>query len=139
VRFSTARPARAATPPSVADDVIYSRRKTDDERRNINVEARDQAIAVAGLGRGARAVDEMPGVDDGGEPLAFEPAARVSLASDGRPFRVEIARATVRADVARVLFPERAPVAHLRATATLAKGASPLLAGPVRVARGAGL
>ena len=28
---------------------------------------------VAGLDRGARAVDEMPGVDDGGEPLMWRP------------------------------------------------------------------
>ncbi|HEU4532645.1 MAG TPA: DUF4139 domain-containing protein, partial [Polyangiaceae bacterium] len=85
-----------------------------------------------------RAVDEMPGVDDGGEPLSYEAPAPVTLASDGRPFRVEIGRAALRAKVERVALPERAQVAHLRATATLVRG-GPLLAGPVRVARGAGL
>ena len=38
----------------------------------------------------------------------------------------------------RVAVPERAPVAHLRATATLATG-EPLLAGPVRLARDAAI
>jgi uncharacterized protein (TIGR02231 family) len=62
----------------------------------------------------------------------------VSLASDGRPLRIEVGRVTVEATIDRVLFPEIAKVAHLRATATLTRG-GPLLAGPVRVARGQSL
>src|SRR6185436_20078520 len=99
---------------------------------------REQAVMTAGLDRGARAVDEMPGVDDGGEPVVFAPRGRVSIAPSGRPFRVEVQRTRVEAKIERVLFPEIAPVAHLRATATLAKG-GPLLAGPVRIARGQSL
>jgi len=138
VRFSTARPARAASPPALTDDVLTSRRKTAHERSRVEVSLREQAVMVAGLDRGTRAVDEMPGVDDGGEPVTFAPAGRASIASDGRPFRVEVARATVDARIERVLFAEAAPVAHLRATATLEK-AGPLLAGPVRLARGQSL
>ncbi len=136
--FSTARPARAASPPALTDDVLASRRKADHERSRVEVSLREQAIAAAGLDRGVRAVDEMPGVDDGGEPVTFAPAGRASIASDGRPFRVEVARATVDAAIERVIFPEAAPVAHLRATATLTS-AGPLLAGPVRLARGKSL
>jgi uncharacterized protein (TIGR02231 family) len=138
VRFSTARPARAASPPALADDVLASRRKTDQERSRVVVDARNQAVQAAGLGRGTRAVEEMLGVDDGGEPVVFAPRGRVSIASDGRPFRVEVARATVDAKIERVLFPEVAHEAHLRATATLAKG-GPILAGPLRIARGKSL
>ncbi|WP_433932914.1 DUF4139 domain-containing protein [Sorangium cellulosum] len=147
-RFSTARPARSAEAPLLADDVLRLRRKTDLERRRVVVEARDQAIAAAGLDRGARAVDEMPGVDDGGEPLVFEATEPVTLPSDGRPLRVEIARRAVPAELALVLYPEVHPAAHLRATATLDGGAGkgggagrprPLLAGPVRIARGGSL
>jgi uncharacterized protein (TIGR02231 family) len=137
-RFSTARPAKDASPPLLADDALTSRRKTDWERSRVEVSLREQAVAVAGLDRGARAVDEMPGVDDGGEPLLFSPKGRVSLASDGRPFRVEVASATLEATIERVIFPEVAGVAHLRATATLAD-AGPLLAGPARIARGRSL
>ena len=93
VRFSTARPARDASPPALADDVLASRRKTDWERSRVEVSLREQAVMVAGLDRGTRAVDEMPGVDDGGEPLLFSPRERVSIAWDGRPFRIEVARA----------------------------------------------
>ncbi|WP_437958521.1 DUF4139 domain-containing protein [Sorangium sp. So ce119] len=146
-RFSTARPARSAEAPLLADDVLRLRRKTDVERRRVVVEARDQAIAAAGLDRGARAVDEMPGVDDGGEPLVFEATEPVTLPSDGRPLRVEIARRAVPAELALVLYPEVHPAAHLRATATLDGGGAgkgtgrprPLLAGPVRIARGGSL
>lgn len=137
-RFSTARPARTATPPTIDDDILLARKKTDLERRQVRVEARDQAIVLAGLDRGARAIDEMPGVEDGGEPLTLEPKQRVSLASDGRPLRVEVARRTLPAKVERVLFPEVGSAAHLRATLTLSTG-GPLLAGPVRVARGQSL
>ncbi|WP_438026815.1 DUF4139 domain-containing protein [Sorangium sp. So ce233] len=148
-RFSTARPARSAEAPLLADDVLRLRRKTDLERRRVVVEARDQAITAAGLDRGARAVDEMPGVDDGGEPLVFEATEPVTLPSDGRPLRVEIARRALPAELALVLYPEAHPAAHLRATATLdGSGAGrgggagrprPLLAGPVRIARGGSL
>lgn len=143
-RFSTARPSRSAEAPLLEDDVLRARRKTEIERRRVIVEARDQAIAAAGLDRGARAVDEMPGVDDGGEPLIFEAAEPVTLASDGRPTRIEIARRSLPAELALVLYPEVHPAAHLRATVTLDGGGAggrprPLLAGPVRVARGGSL
>ncbi|MEO5731122.1 MAG: DUF4140 domain-containing protein, partial [Byssovorax sp.] len=95
IRFSTARPARDATPPLVTDDVLTARRKTDQERSRIEVDLRDQAVMVAGLDRGTHAVDEMPGVDDGGEPLLFSPSGRVAIASDGRPLRIEVGRVTL--------------------------------------------
>jgi hypothetical protein len=57
------------------------------------------------------------------------------LPSNGRPFRVEIGRTSVDAEVSRVLMATRSPAAHVRATATLV-GSGPLLAGPVRLARG---
>ena len=105
VRFSTARPARAASPPVMADDVLSSRRKTDQERSRVEVSLREQAVMVAGLDRGTRVVDEMPGVDDGGEPLVLAPRGKVSLASDGRPLRVEVQRVTLDARIERVVFP----------------------------------
>lgn len=138
LRFSTARPARAASAPVLSDDVLSTRRKTDEERKQVVIAAREQSIQLAGLDRGERAVEEMPGVDDGGEPQLFMGKERVDLPSTGRPFRVEIGRVTVDAELARVLLASRATVAHLRATATL-EGAGPLLAGPVRLARGSSM
>jgi uncharacterized protein (TIGR02231 family) len=137
-RFSTARPARSASPPRIADDVLRMRKKTAEERGRVMVEAREQTIAAAGIDRGARAVDEMPGVDDGGEPVVFEAPHPVSLPSDGRPLRVEVVRRKLKGEVALVLYPEAHPAAHLRATMVLS-GAPALLAGPIRVARGQSL
>ncbi|MCC6558037.1 MAG: DUF4139 domain-containing protein [Polyangiaceae bacterium] len=152
-RFSTARPAQRATPPRIADDVLRLRKRSAEERSRVVVEAREQEIVAAGLDRGARAVDEMPGVDDGGEPVVFEAPHPVSFPSDGRPVRVEVARRALRAELALVLYPEVHAAAHVRATMTLAERAAPapapgdrprarpapLLAGPIRVARGQSL
>jgi hypothetical protein len=132
------------------------RRKSAEERGRVVVEAREQEIAAAGLAGGVRAVDEMPGVDDGGEPVVFEAPHPVTIPSDGRPLRVEVARRALDAEVALVLYPEAHPAAHLRATLTLADRAPaapadarapaapagrprPLLAGPIRLARGQSL
>lgn len=135
LRFSTARPAQAATPPLLSEDNLRLRRKSDAEKRNVVIEAREQAITVAGLGRGQGAVEEMPGVDDGGEPLVFEATRPTTVPSNGQPLRVEIASLTLPCQVERVAYPERGPAVHLRATATLA-GPRPLLAGPIHVVRG---
>ncbi len=138
LRFSTARPARAASAPVLSDDVLSTRRKSDEERRQVVVAVREQSIQLAGLDRGERAVEEMPGVDDGGEPQLFVGKERIDLPSTGRPFRVEIGRVKVKADLGRVVLAARSSAAHLRATATL-EGAGPLLAGPVRLARGSSM
>lgn len=137
VVFSTARPGQAASAPKVQDDRLRTRAKSDEERRQVVIEARDQDVTTAGLDRGPRAVEEMPGVDDGGEPLAFAPSQRVTIDSDGQPLRVEIATASLPAEVDRILMPQRAATAHLRATATHT-GSDPLLAGPVRLLRQTG-
>ncbi len=135
LRFSTARPAQVATPPLLQEDNLRLRRKTESEKRNLVVEVREQAIAVAGLGRGVTAIEEMPGVDDGGEPLLFEALHPTSVPSNGQPVRVEIASLTLPCQIDRVAYPERSAAIHLRATATLI-GPTPLLAGPVQVVRG---
>jgi uncharacterized protein (TIGR02231 family) len=136
--FSTARPARVASPPLLSDDLLHARRKTDQERQRVEVDLREEVVKSAGLDRGARVVEEMPGVDDGGEPVLLAAREKVSIPSDGRPFRVEVQQVTVEAQIDRVLFAELSQVAHLRATATLSKG-GPLLAGPVRIVRGRSL
>jgi len=138
VRFSTARPAKEASPPLISDDVLESRKKTDEERRQVVIAAREQNIGTAGIDHGVRQVAEMPGVDDGGESLHYAGKEKVTLPSNGRPFRVEIGRTNLDAEVARVLMATRSPAAHLRATATLT-GGGPLLAGPVRLARGSSM
>ncbi len=115
--------------------MLSLQRKTD---KTITVEAREQTIALDGLARGARQVDEMPGVDDGGEPLAFDAARPVTIPSDGHLVRVELGERRFACSVDLVAFPELSAAPHVRATATLT-GAHPLLAGPVSLARGASI
>jgi uncharacterized protein (TIGR02231 family) len=133
-RFSTARPAESATTPLLADDVLFTRKKTDTERKQVVVEAREQTIALAGAARGTRDVDDMPGVDDGGETQWLTGKTTTTIPSDGLPVRVEIDERVVPCSIARVAHPEVGPVTHVRATATLT-GTTPLLAGPVTIAR----
>ncbi|WP_394850374.1 DUF4139 domain-containing protein [Pendulispora brunnea] len=132
VRLSTARPAHHATPPLLEDDRLVTRRKSDAERRRTVVEGREQEILSAAVSGGKNAVEQMPGVDDGGVPLVYEARARADVRSDGRPVRLEIGHVLLPARVERVVYPELARVAHIRATATLTDG-GPLLAGPVHV------
>jgi uncharacterized protein (TIGR02231 family) len=134
-RFSTARPAAEAAAPLLHDDRLEKRLKTEAERRVVRVQARDQVIARAELGRGERVSEEMPGVEDGGESLCFEASQPVTLPGDGRVFRVALREVTLPCQVELVAFPEMSEVAHLRATATHV-GPAPLLAGPVRLLRG---
>jgi uncharacterized protein (TIGR02231 family) len=138
VALSTARPAREASPPLLTEDVLRSQKKAPEMRKKVVVQSREEEVKTAGLERERGEVSEMPGVDDGGEPLHYSPTTKVTLRSDGRPVRVEIARTSLDADVASVVRAELSAAAHLRATATLARG-GPLLAGPLRLARNATL
>lgn len=130
-RFSTARPSQAAAPPLLSDDLLFLQRKA--EPRTIIVEEREQALQLASLGRGARRLDEMPGVDDGGEPLTLEGRTPATLPPDGSPVPVELGEQGLPCSVDLVVFPEKSEAAYVRATATWT-GKSALLAGPVRVA-----
>jgi uncharacterized protein (TIGR02231 family) len=132
--FETARPAAAASPPVLIDDVLTSRPKDRDERRTVVVEEREEQIAVAGPA-GTRRVQDMPGIDDAGVPLQYAASEPVTLPSDGEPHRVEVQRRQFPAAVALTLVPEVDAAAHVRATGTLPAG-GPLLAGPVQLARG---
>ncbi len=132
VRCSTARPAANASPPPLQEDRLHLRRKSPEEQRTIHVETREEHITAAD---DRPAASELPGVDDGGEPQVFTAAIAAHLPSSGEPCRVDLYHLTLDAEVQRLLLPERTPVAHLRATATLPRSAPPLLAGPVQLAR----
>lgn len=132
-RFSTARPSQSAAPPLLSDDLLFLQRKADP--RTIIVEERDQTMQLASLGRGSRRADEMPGIDDGGEPLTLEGKSPATIPADGTPVSVELSEHGLACEVDLVAFPEKTEAAYLRTTATWT-GKSALLAGPVRVAVG---
>ncbi len=132
-RFSTARPARQATCPLLEDDVLVSERRSE-PRNQVTIEIRDQEVLKAGIA-GVKRPDDLPGVDDGGEPLWFEAQEPCDVPSDGKPVRVEIGARAIPCTNDRVAFPEVGPFVHLRARAA-SSGAAAILAGPVLVARG---
>ncbi len=137
IRFSTARPARDATPPLVTDDVLTARRKTDQERSRIEVDLREQAVMVAGLDRGARAVDEMPGVDDGGEPCCSRRTRRSR--SPPTAGRCESRSPASPSRPRSIACSSRDRPGRPRARDGDADPGGLLLAGPVRIARGQSL
>lgn len=131
---STARPGATASPPLLSDDVLSARKRTPDEQRRVDVELREEEVVVAAVA-GVRSVDDMPGLADGGHPVHWAAAEPVSIESDGHAVRFEVGKTLVSAEIERLLVPQLASVAHLRATGVLS-GGQPLLAGPVRIVRG---
>lgn len=132
--FSTARPARSAAPPTLQDDILALRRKTEAEKHQVVIEARDQTIELA-RGGGGQAVDEMPGVEDGGEAQLYHAKRPTTVPSDGQPLRVDVSELALDATVDRLAIPERSEAVFLRARSTLASK-RPLLAGPAAIMRG---
>ncbi len=127
LRFSTQRPSLGTEPPLLAEDRLRAQPKQE----QVVVELREQDIQTTGLGqqRGDQA-HELPGVDDGGEPLHLEAAHRATVPSDGRPYRVTIGHSRAEASLERVVMAERHSAVLLRCTSTNA-APHPLLAGPV--------
>lgn len=133
-RFSTARPTQAAEAPLITDDWLRARPKTDEERKVVQVEARDVDIANTGS-EVAGQIEQMPGVDDGGEPLTLTATEAVTIPSTGEPFRVEVQSIDVPCSADLVAYPEKSTVPFLRARGTWTHD-TPVLAGPVVVMRG---
>lgn len=126
--FSTARPARRAEPPLLADDVLSVRRKVE---KKVVVEVREQLIATTGEGT-ARTSDDLPGVDDGGESRLYESPLAATIPSDGLMRRVPLSSFVTRAEVDRIARAEKGALVHLR-TRHENRASRPLLAGPVEL------
>jgi uncharacterized protein (TIGR02231 family) len=131
---STARPGRLSTPPLLSDDVLSSRRKP--EPRTVVAEVRETEVQTSGLGS-AQAASELPGVDDGGDPLSFVVSQPISVPSTGRPFRAPLTGFDCPATGGYLCMPERLPLALLRVN-LVNRGARPILAGPVVLYRDGG-
>ena len=132
LRFSTERPSLGAEPPTLAEDVLRTRRRAE----QVEVEVREQVVENTGLGSASTA-SEMPGIDDGGEALALEAEGRVTVRSDGRPHRFPMMRFASPARVEHVLIGERTTAVLLRSEHTH-RGDHPILAGPVDLLRDSG-
>ncbi len=132
LRFSTERPSLGTRPPELQTDRLSLRPKSE----AVQVQARDQVIATTG--EGANPVrDEMPGVDDGGEPLSLQGEGPRTVVCSGRPHRVPLFSFECEAQRQLVCRPEKVEAVLLR-TVLEHRGAHPLLAGPVELRRHGG-
>lgn len=130
--FSTERPSLGSAPPRLETDVLHTTAK----QQRVDVQTRDEVIATTGEGT-AQVRDEMPGVDDGGEPLALESVGRHTISSNGRPHHVPLFSFESEAQRELVCCPEKVEAVLLRTTAAH-RGKHPLLAGPVELRRHGG-
>lgn len=133
IAFSTARPGRPAEPPLLQDDVLVLRQKTAEEQRQVVVQAREVDMRSSGS-EGRRQLEEMPGVEDGGEPLSFITAQPVHLPSHGEAVWFTVEQRQMAVTVERAVWPERSEAVHLKVSGTVT-GAHPILSGPVRLFR----
>ena len=140
--FSTERASLGVAPPTLTTDTLAMRKKG----ATVEVETRDQAIHTAGLGaadeEGAgarkRTLDELPGIDDGGEALELRGRIKATIPSDGAPHRVPIFEFETPAETGLICVPERVAAVLLRSRQANA-ASKPLLAGPVDLIRRSGL
>lgn len=130
--FSTERPSLGATPPQLHTDTLALKRKA----QAVSVQTRDQVISTTGEGA-AEVRDEMPGVDDGGEPLALEAEGPRTVSSNGRPHHVPLFSFESDAQPELLCRAELVEAVLLRTTQAH-RGPHPLLAGPVELRRHGG-
>jgi uncharacterized protein (TIGR02231 family) len=129
---STERPSLGTTPPQLDGDVLTLRPKAS----GTVVETRDEVVHTTG-GAGGQPVQEVLGIDDGGEARQLRASGPATVPSDGLPHRVPLFRCSAPAEVALLVFGEIAPAAIRRTTQANAATA-PLLAGPVDLIRRGG-
>ena len=134
--FSTARPTLGASPPRLEEDWLRLRDKSEQEKHTVEVSIREEVIQTTGEG-GARRVESLPGLDDGGEALTLSAPHRVTVPSDGEPHRVSLFRFTAPATSELVGTPEHSPLVH-RVARFDNRGPAVLLAGPVALLRTSG-
>ncbi|NEB76234.1 DUF4139 domain-containing protein [Streptomyces sp. SID14478] len=131
--LSTARSARATSPPELVADRLTLRDRSADERRTVDVELREEEIAELG----PRPVPGLPGVDDGGEARVLHAGAPVSVPGDGRAHRVPLTTSVTAAHSEYACAPELSPLVTEVVRFTNSSGHA-LLAGPVELVRGSG-
>lgn len=135
--FSTARPTLGASPPRLVEDWLWLREKSERERQVVEVSMREEAIQTTGEGAAKQASQDLPGMDDGGEPLTLLSPHRATVPSDGEPHRVPLFQFTAPARSELLACPELSPLVH-RVARFDNPGPAVLLAGPVDLVRSSG-
>lgn len=130
--FSTERASLGTEPPELTSDVLRVQRRAT----VLEVETRDTVVKEASAG--GVTSEALPGIDDGGDPLALRASSRTTVVSDGRPHRVPLCTFTTAATTKLLCQAELDTAVLLVSTQTNA-APNPILAGPVDLIRGSGL
>ncbi|MCF2529518.1 DUF4139 domain-containing protein [Yinghuangia soli] len=133
--LSTARPTLAAAPPSLVDDELALRDKSDEEKKTVEVDIREEEIGK--VGAVADNAADLPGVDDGGEVRVLAAPTPVTVPSDGRPHRVHLTSFTAAARTENAATPELSPLVT-KVVHVPNEAGHVLLAGPVDLVRSSG-
>jgi uncharacterized protein (TIGR02231 family) len=137
ISLSTARPSLGADLPFLADDILKSRDKSDEEKRTIEVTSREEVIQTTTRVRQEKRSDTPPGVDDGGETRVFAIRTAISVPADGRPHRLIFETWDADAEAELLCIPSKACFVFERSLQTN-PSAMPLLAGPVALIKNGG-
>ncbi|MCE9671419.1 mucoidy inhibitor MuiA family protein [Myxococcus stipitatus] len=135
--FSTARPTLGASPPRLEEDWLWLRERTEREKQVVEVAVREEVIQTTGEGGTTRREQELPGMDDGGEPLTLAAPHKASVPPDGESHRVPLFHFSAPATSELLVAPEQSPLVH-RVARFENTGPAVLLAGPVDLVRGSG-
>ncbi|UGQ15426.1 DUF4139 domain-containing protein [Yinghuangia sp. ASG 101] len=133
--MSTARPTLAARPPSLVADELRLRDKSDEEKRTVEVDLREEDIGK--VGAVAASAAELPGVDDGGEVRVLTAPTPATVPSDGRAHRVHLTAFTTAARTELAATPELSSLVT-RVAHVANEAGHVLLAGPVDLVRASG-
>jgi uncharacterized protein (TIGR02231 family) len=133
--LSTARPTLAARPPSLVEDRLTLRDRSQEEKKHVEVDLREEDISA--VGTVSRAATELPGVDDGGEVRVLSAPAPVHVPCDGGPHRIRLTTFTAPCEPEAACAPELSP--YVNQVVRFPNDAGHvLLAGPVELVRGSG-
>lgn len=134
--LSTARPTLGVSPPTLVDDVLRARSKSEAEKRSVDVSVREEVIQTV-TQAGPVPTSELPGIDDAGEVQVLVAPRKVTVPSDGQAHRVPLGAFESKATARLSCAPEQSPLVSLVARFEN-RGSHVLLAGPVDLVRESG-
>jgi uncharacterized protein (TIGR02231 family) len=131
--FSTQRASLGIEPPELETDELAVRRR----RETVQVEKRERSIEAVTAGE-PRTIDELPGIDDGGDEVTLVASNDADVPSDGRPHRIAIGGFDAEVALELISYPELTPCV-LTKVSLKNEGDRPVLAGPVDLIREGGI
>ncbi len=129
LHFSTERSSLGTEPPELRPDLLQLRPKASETRVTVFQESVNE-VSQPAVG--------VPGIDTGGEALRYQAPEAARVASDGRPYRVDLFEFEAPVEEEYVLLGDLSCDVFLQ-TCLSNRSAGAILAGPVDLIKGCGL